>query len=92
MFKNLKCTIIFFVSAQKLNKNFELLKEFFFFGREVIICRELTKLHENSLWGKITEVNNFKFNLRGSLLSLFHMNWKINRKILTNQTKKKSKN
>ena len=65
-FKNLKCTIIFFVSVHKLNKNFELLKEFFF-GRELIICRELTKLHESIYRGKITDVNNFKFNLKGEV-------------------------
>ena len=39
----------------------------FFFGRELIICRELTKLHESIYRGKITDVNNFKFNLKGEV-------------------------
>ena len=38
----------FFISAKKLIKQFELLKNFFF-DREILICRELTKLHESFL-------------------------------------------
>ncbi len=66
MFKNLKCAVVFFISAQKLIKHFELLKEFFF-SREILICRELTKLHETVYRGKISEINNFNFNPRGEV-------------------------
>tara|TARA_Y100000590_G_scaffold338446_1_gene385667 strand:- start:772 stop:1626 length:855 start_codon:yes stop_codon:yes gene_type:complete len=66
MFKNLKCSIVFFISAQKLKKQFEILKEFFS-EREILICREITKIHESFYRGKIFEVDNFKFNPKGEV-------------------------
>ncbi len=66
MFKNLKCSIIFFISAQKLNKKFNLIKEYFI-DREIVICRELTKLHESFYRGNVSEINNFNFNPKGEV-------------------------
>ena len=66
MFKNLKCSIVFFISAQKLKKNFEILKEFFS-EREILICREITKIHESFYRGKASEVDNFQFNPKGEV-------------------------
>ena len=65
-FRNLNCTIIFFISAQKLNKKFDLLKEFFL-GRKILICRELTKLHETFYRGKVSDISNFNFNPKGEV-------------------------
>ncbi len=65
-FNTFKCSIIFFISAQKLNKKFKLLKEFFF-DREILICRELTKLHESIYRGKVSEINDLKFNPKGEV-------------------------
>jgi len=66
MFKNLKCSIIFFISAKKLNKQFEILKEFFS-EREILICREMTKIHETFYRGKVSEIDNFLFNPKGEV-------------------------
>ena len=66
MFKNLKCSIIFFISAQKLVKKFEILKEFFS-EREILICREITKIHESIYRGKISEIDNFQFKPKGEV-------------------------
>tara|TARA_B100001250_G_scaffold190209_1_gene163379 strand:- start:1009 stop:1863 length:855 start_codon:yes stop_codon:yes gene_type:complete len=66
MFKNLKCSIVFFISAKKLIKKFEILKEFFL-EREILICREITKIHETFYRGKIAEINNFQFNPKGEV-------------------------
>ncbi len=65
-FKNFTCSIIFFISAQKLKKKFELLKEFFY-DREILICRELTKIHESIYRGKVSEINILKFNPKGEV-------------------------
>ena len=64
--KNLKSSIIFFISAQKLNKKFDLLKEFFL-ERKILICRELTKLHETLYRGKVSDISNFNFNPKGEV-------------------------
>ena len=66
MFKNLKCSIVFFISAQKLNKQFEMLKEFFS-GRKILICREITKIHESFYRGKVSEIDNFQFKPKGEV-------------------------
>ena len=66
MFRNLKCSIVFFISAQKLKKRFEILKEFFP-EREILICREITKIHESFYRGKVSEIDNFQFNPKGEV-------------------------
>ena len=66
IFKNLKCSIVFFISAQKLKKKFEVLKEFFS-DREILICREITKIHETFYRGKVSEIDNFQFNPKGEV-------------------------
>ena len=66
LFSNLNCSIVFFISVQKLNKKFDLLKEAFP-EREIIICRELTKLHETIYRGKISEFNKLKFISKGEV-------------------------
>ena len=66
LFNNLNCSIVFFISVQKLNKKFDLLKEAFP-EREIIICRELTKLHETIYRGKISEFNKLKFISKGEV-------------------------
>ena len=45
---------------------FELLKEYFS-EREILICRELTKLHESFYRGKVVEINDFGFNPKGEV-------------------------
>ncbi len=66
MFKNLNCSIVFFISAKKLNKQFEMLKEFFS-DRKILICREITKIHESFYRGKVSEIDNFQFNPKGEV-------------------------
>ncbi len=66
LLKNYECSIIFFISAKKLKGKFELLKEYFS-EREILICRELTKLHESFYRGKVVEINDFGFNPKGEV-------------------------
>ena len=65
-FKNLKSSIAFFISAQKLNKILNLFKQYFL-DREILICRELTKFHESFYRGKVSEINSFKFIPKGEV-------------------------
>ena len=91
IFENLSCPSIFFISAKKLEKKFELLKEFFF-DREILICRELTKLHETLYRGKISAINSLQFNPKGEVTVV--ISGKIDKKKnkLNESDKKKIKN
>ncbi len=81
IFKNLKCSIVFFISAQKLKKKFEVLKEFFS-DREILICREITKIHETFYRGKVSEIDNFQFNPKGEVTVI--ISEKYNEKLKVN--------
>ncbi len=85
-FKNYKFSIVFFISAQKLNKKFELLKEFFS-DREILICRELTKLHESFYRGKVSEIDKINFNPKGEVTVIISES-KDNKKVNLNESDK----
>ena len=91
MFLNLECSIVFFISAKKLIKRFEILKEYFL-EREILICREITKIHENFYRGKVSEIDNFQFNPKGEVtVVISEKNIYNKREILDESDKKKIK-
>ena len=63
---NLNCSIVFFISAKKINKIIKPLK-FFFNNRDVLICREISKIYEEFIRTKVDKLNLFKKNLKGEL-------------------------
>ena len=87
---NLKCTIVFYISAQKLVKKFELLKEHFL-DREILICREVTKLHESFYRGKVSDVDNFEFIPKGEVTVIISEKSDEKIKSLNESDKKKIK-
>ena len=62
---NLNCSIVFFISAKKLNKNLSVIKEFFS-ERNIVICKEITKYYEEFFRSKVSDLKAFK-NLRGEI-------------------------
>jgi len=88
LFNNLNCSIVFFISVQKLNKKFDLLKEAFP-EREIIICRELTKLHETIYRGKISEFNKLKFISKGEVTVIISEKKNINKNDNLDESDKK---
>ena len=64
--KKLDSSIIFFVSAKKINKIIPYIKKEFF-GRKILICREMSKLYEEFIRLDIDELQLFKKNLKGEL-------------------------
>ncbi len=69
LFKNLsllQSSIIFFISPNKLNKRIEDLKEFFY-NREIVICREITKFHEEYIRTSVKELSNINFSRKGEI-------------------------
>tara|TARA_A100001011_G_C14139553_1_gene769083 strand:+ start:56 stop:907 length:852 start_codon:yes stop_codon:yes gene_type:complete len=69
LFKNLSSvegSIVFFVSPNKLDKRINDIKEFFL-NREIIICREITKYHEEYIRTSVKKLSNINFSRKGEI-------------------------
>ena len=63
---NLDYSIIFFIPASKINFYISKFKKFFF-GRKIVIAKEMTKIHEKFIRGKVESIENFTEPLKGEL-------------------------
>ncbi len=63
---NLEACIIFFISSRKFNRAIPTIKKNFS-GREILICREMTKFYEEYLRYKVEDLKIFDKNLKGEL-------------------------
>jgi 16S rRNA (cytidine1402-2'-O)-methyltransferase len=59
-------SIVFFISPNKLNKKINEIKEYFL-NRDVLICREITKYHEEYIRTPIKELSNLNFSRKGEI-------------------------
>ena len=69
LFKNissLESSIIFFISPNKLDKRIDDIKEFFS-DRDILICREITKYHEEYIRTSVKELSNVNFSRKGEI-------------------------
>ena len=64
--KKVDSSIIFFVSAKKINKIIPYIKKEFS-GRKILICREMSKLYEEFIRLDVDELKLFEKNLKGEL-------------------------
>ena len=64
--KNLNSCIIFFISPRKFNKSIKVIK-YYFTGRKILICREMTKFYEEYIRSNIDDLEPFKSDPRGEL-------------------------
>ena len=63
---NLNNSIVFYISSKKINKIIPDLKKYFN-GREIIFCREMTKLYEEFIRKNVDELEIFEKEIRGEL-------------------------
>ena len=69
LFKNLSLldsSIVFFISPNKLDKRIVDIKEFFL-DRNIVICREITKYHEEYIRTSVKELSNVNFSRKGEI-------------------------
>ena len=81
-FKNISkinSSIVFFVSSKKLNKIISLIKKYFM-GREILICREITKLYEENIRNLVDNLKEFETELKGEITVIIS-NEKIKKKV-----------
>jgi len=64
--KNLDFSLVFFVPGIKINFYLKFFKEYFW-GRDIFIAREITKIHETFYRDKISTIKPFKTDLKGEL-------------------------
>ena len=63
---NVECSIIFFVSPNKINDSIEHIKTFFS-GRKILICREMTKFFEEYIRIEVDDLEPFQKIPKGEL-------------------------
>ena len=63
---NLDYSIVFFIPASKINFYISKFKKYFF-GRKIVIAREMTKIHEEFIRGKVKSIRNLSESLKGEL-------------------------
>ena len=63
---SLECSIVFFISPNKLSKRIYDIKEFFL-EREILICREISKYHEEYIRTSVNELPKINFSRKGEI-------------------------
>jgi 16S rRNA (cytidine1402-2'-O)-methyltransferase len=63
---NLDGCIVFFISPRKFNKSVKEIK-YYFSGRKILICREMTKFYEEYIRADIEDLEPFKLDPKGEL-------------------------
>lgn len=58
-FKQEKATVIYYESPHRIQKTVQVMMEVFGETRQAVVCRELTKLHEEYLRGTLGELNTY---------------------------------
>lgn len=58
-FKQEKATVIYYESPHRIQKTVQVMMDIFGETRQAVVCRELTKLHEEYLRGTLAELNDY---------------------------------
>ncbi len=59
-------SIVFFISAKKFNKSKSIIKKYFF-GREILICKEITKYFEEYFRFNVNDIEQKNISLKGEI-------------------------
>jgi len=63
---NINYSIVFFISPKKIKKIIDPLKKYFF-NRNILICRELTKFHEEYIRSSVKNLSEISFLTKGEV-------------------------
>jgi len=61
---NFNYSIVFFISPKKISKIIDLIKKYFF-NRNILICREITKFHEEYIRSSVKNLSEVPFLTKG---------------------------
>ena len=63
---NINYSIVFFISPKKISKITDLIKKYFF-NRNILICREITKFHEEYLRSSVKNLSEVSISTKGEV-------------------------
>ena len=86
---NLDSCIVFFISPRKFNKSIKNIKHYFF-GRKILVCREMTKFYEEYIRMDINDLEPFKSDPKGELTLVISENLKKKSSKILKESDKKS--
>ena len=66
LFSKLNYSIVFFISPKKINKIKDLIKKYFF-SRNILICREITKFHEEYIRSSVKNLSEVSISTKGEV-------------------------
>ena len=81
--------IVFFISPRKFNRSIKDIKQYFF-GRKILICREMTKFYEEYIRANINDLEPFKSDPKGELTLIISENLEKNSSIILKESDKKN--
>ena len=87
--KNLNYSLVFFVSGIKINFYLDFFKEFFL-DRDILIAREMTKIHETFYRNSVKSIQPFKVALKGELTIVISKKYNNNNNVTDEDIKKLS--
>tara|TARA_B100002052_G_C15869573_1_gene593983 strand:- start:261 stop:1121 length:861 start_codon:yes stop_codon:yes gene_type:complete len=65
-FSQISYSIVFFISPKKINKIIDLIKKYFF-SRNILICREITKFHEEYIRSSVKNLSEVSISTKGEV-------------------------
>tara|TARA_Y100000590_G_scaffold396875_1_gene477970 strand:+ start:3120 stop:3983 length:864 start_codon:yes stop_codon:yes gene_type:complete len=75
---NIDSSIVFFISAKKFNRSINTIKKYFS-GREILICKEISKYFEEFFRFKVDELDQKNISLKGEITIVLSEKKKINK-------------
>ena len=66
MLSQLNCSIVFFISSKKIDKNIIYLKKYFS-GRKILVCKEMSKYYEEFIRTNVDLLEPSKKSLKGEI-------------------------
>ena len=83
-------SIIFFISPKKINKIIELIKKYFF-NRNILICREITKFHEEYLRSSVKNLSEVSISSKGEVTVVISEDINLKKKFIKLEESDKKK-
>ena len=77
---NINYSIVFFISPKKINKIIDLIKKYFF-NRKILICREITKFHEEYIRTSVKNFSKVSFSTKGEVTVVISEDNNIEKKL-----------
>ena len=81
LLSNLDYSIVFFISAKKINKIIYLIKKYFT-NRDIVICKEMTKFYEEYFRSSIENLKEFEENIKGEITIVISQKKVLEKKLL----------